>query len=290
MAERRRLTLRTDNRNLMDRVRSYYAAFGEREWNRLDNPAEGAIEFELTQRALTRHLVGDERALDVGGGPGRYAIWLARRGHRVVLTDLSRELLAIGRDRVRDAGVEVEDIREADARDLSHWSNATFDVLLELGPYYHLQAVSDRDAAAAEATRVLRPGGLLFAALMPRLGFLRRTMALPDEQHRLLDQQWVDRLLRSGAFDNDVAGRFDHGYGSRPEEIAPFFSRHGFDELELIAVGGATAGIQEAIANLLDPSLRSAALDIIENIASEPSIFGLASHLLYVGRKRLPSS
>ncbi len=109
MAERRRLSLRMDNRDLMDRVRSYYATFGEREWSRLDNPADGAIEFELTKRALTRHLVGNERALDVGGGPGRYAIWLAQRGHRVVLADLSRELLAIGRDRVRDADTAVPD-------------------------------------------------------------------------------------------------------------------------------------------------------------------------------------
>jgi len=274
-----------DNAGRMDRVRACYASLGQREWNRLDNPADGAIELELTQRALLRHLTNEERILDVGGGPGRYAIWLAERGHHVVLADLSPELLAIGRERSRTAGVGLEDIRQADARDLSQWPDASFDVVLELGPFYHLQSQSDRDGAAVEAARVLRPGGLLFAAFMPRLAFLRRTMALPDERHRLLDREWIERLLKSGAFDNDVGGRFDNGYGARPEEIDPYLRKHGFHQLELIAAEGLTTGIQAAVAGLTDPSLHSAALDLIERTASEQSILGLANHLLYVGRR-----
>jgi ubiquinone/menaquinone biosynthesis C-methylase UbiE len=269
----------------MDRVRAYYAAFGDREWSRLGNPADGAIELELTQRALVRHLGGTERVLDVGGGPGRHAIWLAQRGHHVVLTDLSPEMLAIGRGHAASAGVALEDVTEADARDLSHWTDASFDAVLELGPFYHLQSLADRDLAAVEAARVLRPGGLLFAAFMPRLLFLRRTIAVPDEQHRLLERSWIEHLLRSGAFDNDVVGRFDHGYGARPEEIAPFLAKHGFDQLELIAAEGLTTGLQEVMSGLTDPALKSAVLDVIELTASEPSILGLASHLLYVGRK-----
>src|SRR5262245_33948644 len=165
-----------DNAGRMDRVRAYYASFGQREWNRLDNPADGAIELELTQRALLRHLTSEQRILDVGGGPGRYAIWLAERGHDVVLADLSPKLLAIGRERSRTAGAGLEDVRQADARDLSQWSDASFDAVLELGPFYHLQS--------------------------------------------------------PGAFDNDVGGRFDHGYGARPEEIDPYLSKHGFHQLE----------------------------------------------------------
>jgi hypothetical protein len=45
----------------VERVRAYYAGFGQRGWDRLDNPADGVIERELTQRALTRHLRGNER-------------------------------------------------------------------------------------------------------------------------------------------------------------------------------------------------------------------------------------
>jgi SAM-dependent methyltransferase len=87
------------------RIRAYYAALGEREWGRLEQPADGAVEFAVTTDVLARHLPARSNILDIGGGPGRYAIWFAQRGHTVALGDLSPELLAIVRRRVDDAGV-----------------------------------------------------------------------------------------------------------------------------------------------------------------------------------------
>ena len=103
-----------------DAVRAYYAGLGEREWARLDNPDDGAIEFEVTCQVLAKYLPPHARVLDIGGGPGRYAIWLAQHGHRVTLADLSPEQLAIARTKISQAGVDamVEEIAVADARDL----------------------------------------------------------------------------------------------------------------------------------------------------------------------------
>jgi ubiquinone/menaquinone biosynthesis C-methylase UbiE len=270
----------------VERVRAYYAGFGQREWDRLDNPADGVIERELTERALTRHLRGNERILDVGGGPGRYAIWLAQRGHRIVLTDLSPELLEIGKKQVAKAGVQLEAIAEADARDLSQWEDRSFGAVLCLGPFYHLQSTADREQVVREIARVLEPRGLVLAAFMPVLTFLRRTMAIPDERHRLLDANWVARLLDTGAFDNDRPGRFDHGYGARPEEIGPFFEGFGFEQLDLLSLEGVSPGIQPALEDISkeDHDLNAAVIHIIDRAARDPSIFGMANHLLYVGR------
>ena len=60
-----------------DAVRAYYASFGEREWARLENPDDGAIEFTVTCQTLATYLPSRARVLDIGGGPGRYTIWLA---------------------------------------------------------------------------------------------------------------------------------------------------------------------------------------------------------------------
>jgi 2-polyprenyl-3-methyl-5-hydroxy-6-metoxy-1,4-benzoquinol methylase len=83
----------------LEAVRSYYASFGEREWARLTTSI-GAIEFAINSHALAKHLPPDAQVLDIGGGPGRYALWLAERGHRVTLADLSPELLGIARQNV----------------------------------------------------------------------------------------------------------------------------------------------------------------------------------------------
>ena len=271
-----------------DDVRAYYQGFGEREWTRLAT-AEGRVEFAVNTHAIAAYLPPGARVLDSGGGPGRYSLWLAERGHRVVLADLSPELLAIARDKMAASavGALVEEIVEADACDLGRWPDGSFDTALSLGPFYHLPAPADRDRAAAELARVLRPAGLAFVALMPRYAFLRRTLALPDERPRLARPDFVARVLDDGVFINDLPGRFTDGYGLRPEEVAPFFARHGFIMLALLASQGIAAGLEDALAELpgSNPAAYQATLEVVVRTADDPSILGLSSHLLYVGRK-----
>ena len=272
-----------------DAVRAYYAGLGEREWARLENPDDGAIEFEVTCQVLATYLPPHARVLDIGGGPGRYTIWLARRGHYVSLADLCPEQLSIARTKIDQAGVDamVEEIVEADARDLSQWPDSSFDAVLSLGPFYHLTDPNDRDRAAAELRRVLRVGGTAFVALMPRYAFLRRTLDIPDERHHLAQPDFMERLLNEGVFINDVPGRFTDGYGALPEEVSPFFEQHGFTTLALLSAEGIAVNSQRALSELAtsDPAVYQAALDVIIRTAGDPGILGMANHLLYVGKR-----
>src|SRR5260221_8435370 len=131
-----------------DSVRDYYAAFDEREWARLVQP-EGVLEFAVTTRALETHLPARGRVLDLGGGPGRYTIWLAQHGYQVVLADLSPNLLGIARRKIAAAGVasQVEAVAVADACDLARFASDSFDAVLCLGPFYHLTQPADRERA-----------------------------------------------------------------------------------------------------------------------------------------------
>jgi SAM-dependent methyltransferase len=271
-----------------DAVGAYYASFGNREWARLENPEDGALEYAITRRALSTYLPPEARILDIGGGPGRYAIWLAQQRHRVVLADLSPELLSIARHKIEQAkvGAAIEDIVLADARDLSRWADDSFDAALSLGPFYHLPDAEERQRSAQEMARVLRPGGLAFVALMPRYTFLRRTLAIPDERHHLAQPSFVARLMEEGVFLNDVPGRFTNGYGVRPQEVAPFFESQGFETLVLLAAESIVPDIQEMLFELeqADPATYEAAFDLIWRAASDPCILGMASHLLYVSR------
>jgi S-adenosylmethionine-dependent methyltransferase len=274
---------------MRDDVRDYYDSFGEREWERLANPDDGAVEFALTQQAIAAYLPAGARVLDIGGGPGRYSLWLAERGHRVILADLSPALIALAREKIAasPAGNLVDEIAVADARDLSRWADGAFDAALALGPFYHLTDPADRDRAARELARVLRPGGLAFVALMPRYAFLRRTLAIPDERHHLASPAFVARILDDGVFENDIPGRFTGGYGVRPTEVAPFFARHGFVAQALLAAQSIVPDLQESLSALAlsDRDAHRATLDTLVRVAGDPSILGLANHLLYIGQK-----
>lgn len=273
-----------------DRIRQYYSQDPRREWERLLDVGGGAIEFELTRRLIERHVPGQARVLDIGGGPGRYTVYMASRGRTVVLADLVPELLDVARQQIAAAGVgpNVEEVVVADACDLSRWDSASFDGVLALGPFYHLTDAGRREAAAREISRVVKPGGVVFAAFMPRLVFIRRSMLVPQEWRHLRDQEFVRGVLEDGVFRNDNPGRFDAGYGARPEEIAPFFEQFGFQSLGIVAPEGIAPVAYNELIEMAstDPESYAAAIDVLEMTASEASTFGAASHLLYVGRKR----
>lgn len=271
---------------MIDAVRDYYAGFAAREWERLLRPEDGALEFLTTTHLLDQHLAPQSRVLDLGGGPGRYSLWLAERGHRVSLADLSPELLAIARDQVAasPAAEQIVEVVEADARDLARWPDASFDAVLALGPFYHLTAPADREAAAAELARVLAPGGLAFIALMPRFAFLRRVLANPLEQHLLAQPGFVARVLDEGIFRNDRPGAFTEGYGVTVPEVEPFFARFGLLSRGLFSAESLAPDLQSALAALgeHDPAAYRAALAVLLRTAADPSILGLARHLLYL--------
>jgi SAM-dependent methyltransferase len=266
-----------------DPVRQYYAAFGEMEWDRLDRD-EGVIEFLVNTHFLGRHLPAGGRVLDLGGGPGRYAAWLAERGHRVVLADLSPELLEIARR--RGMAPNLEAIVEADARDLSRWDAGEFDAALVLGPLYHLPDADDRARVVTEILRVVRPQGIACFALMPWFALVRRTAGIPDERRHFDDDAFVRALVERGEFTNDIPGRFTHAWGARPEEIAPWFELFGLETLTLAASEGLAAWTETGFVELSrsDPAAFDAARRILIETAADPSLLGSAKHLLYVGR------
>ncbi|HEY3288563.1 MAG TPA: class I SAM-dependent methyltransferase [Anaerolineae bacterium] len=269
-------------------MRDYYAAFGAKEWDRLSWP-EGVIEYAVTTHALTRHLPGHGRVLDIGGGPGRYSIWLAQHGYQVVLADLSPNLLDIARTKITEAGVQaqIEDVLTCDVCDMARFEDGYFDAALCLGPFYHLVQAVDRAKAVQELVRVLKPAGTAFVAFMPVYTFLRRTLALRDERQHLADPAFTSLLMDEGVFLNDVAGRFNAGFGVRPQNLAPFMEQYGLKTLELLADTGFAAPLAQELQELAqsDPQTYQKAMSLIIDTASDPSLLGASIHLLYVGLK-----
>ena len=124
----------------------------------------GSLELARTKE-LIRRFVPDPPAVivDVGGGPGPYACWLARNGYEVHLVDA----VALHVEQARQASLNQPDMPLAsctlgDARQLE-FSDSCADAALLYGPLYHLVEKSDRLAALRECRRILRPGGLLTA-------------------------------------------------------------------------------------------------------------------------------
>jgi SAM-dependent methyltransferase len=117
---------------------------------------------------LARALAPAARVLEVGCGPG--TLWMANRdrlppGCRVTLTDLSPGMVEAARAAIGSGDGEVcFTFAVADVQALP-MAAASFDAVIANHMLYH---VPDRPRACAELRRVLRPGGLLCAALNGR--------------------------------------------------------------------------------------------------------------------------
>src|SRR5579871_5282493 len=86
-------------------VRSYFDRFGEREWQRLEATLQGRNGYAVHQRLLLEYARPGMRVLDIGSGPGRYAIDLVNAGVELTVGDISQVQVDLARERLAAAGL-----------------------------------------------------------------------------------------------------------------------------------------------------------------------------------------
>jgi ubiquinone/menaquinone biosynthesis C-methylase UbiE len=248
--------------------------------------------FQL-EEARTRELIQrfapppPGTVVDVGGAAGAYALWLAEAGYIVHLVDASARLVAEAQRRSSLAAQPLASCRVGDARRLT-LPDDTADMVLLLGPLYHLTEGGDRSRALREAARVLKPGGWLFAA-----GISRFASSLDGLAHDILDDPEfapiVEQDLRDGQHRNPT-GRLEYfttAYFHRPEELAGEVQAAGLALTGVYGVEGPGWFLPDVSERLADPRQRAALLRVAQMLETEPAVVGSSAHLLAVARVTL---
>jgi ubiquinone/menaquinone biosynthesis C-methylase UbiE len=245
----------------------------------------GLLELVRTQEIIRRHLPRlPLEILDVGGGTGVHATWLADDGHSVHVIDPmpshveQASLLAGSRRRVTAT--------VGDARRLAV-SDGSVDAVLLLGPLYHLTERDDRVLALTEACRVVRPGGLVFVAAISRFASLLDGLSrefLTDPRFRAI----VERDVRDGQHRNPdrVPHWFTTAYFHHPAELPEEASDAGLDCVEVVGVEGVAGWFNALFDQWDDAAHRDAILFAARAIEAEPSLIGASAHLLLVAQRR----
>jgi ubiquinone/menaquinone biosynthesis C-methylase UbiE len=221
--------------------------------------------------------------LDVGGGPGPYAVWLARHGYRVTLID-SVPLHVAQAEEAAAAARQTITARVGDARHLRE-ADESVDAVLLLGPLYHLTERPARLQALREAHRVLRPGGLIFAVGVSRFASLLSGLFdgfLADPAFREI----VEQDLRDGQHRNPTSrDYFTTTFFHHPDELRAEVVEAGFTVAAILGVEGPGWALPDLPARWADPGRRAEVLAAARAIESEPSLLGVHPHLLAVGRR-----
>jgi ubiquinone/menaquinone biosynthesis C-methylase UbiE len=242
---------------------------------------------ELRTREIIERFAGRPpgTVLDVGGAAGAYALWLADAGYTVHLLDAVPRLVSEAERRSAGRSRPLASCRVGDARALT-FGDQSADIVLLLGPLYHLTEADDRARALSEVRRVLKPGGRLFAA-----GISRWASALDGVSRDLLqDPRFaaiVERDVREGQHRNPTA-RLDYfttAYFHHPDELRAEVTDAGLSFEGLYGLEGPGWFLPDIEDRVADPRRRADLLRVARLLEAEPSVIGISAHLLAVARK-----
>lgn len=243
-----------------------------------------SLEFVRSKQIISRYLdAAPMQIADVGGATGAYSFWMAGLGHSPYLVDLTSRHIDQARAKAERDGTPLAGYHCGDARNLP-FDDATLDLVLEMGPLYHLQQHPDRIAVLREAWRVLKPGHLVICAAITRYaslfdGFKRSFVK--DEYFRAI----MDKDLATGCHENPQKkpAYFTTAYFHRPDDLRSELAEAGFGDVQLFAVEGFATLLDDEI--FADQATADLLLDKLQQTEQVPELLGVSDHLVAVGIK-----
>jgi SAM-dependent methyltransferase len=252
---------------------AFYDEYGEREWTRFEDGGTPAASVATHCHYLRRFVADGDRVLDIGCGPGRFTIELARIGATIVAADISAGQLALNERFVADAGAEaaVAGRVVADVIDLSHFADGEFDAVACFGGALSY-VIEEAPRAMAELARVTRPGGHVLVSVMALVG---ATINAIDGVLAIADQYGaaaVSGVTASGLLPREYGGHLPMKM-YRWRELRELLSAHG----EIVA-SAATGLFKDS------PEHEELLARIELELGAEPGAIDAGRHILAVVR------
>ncbi|MBQ8749800.1 MAG: class I SAM-dependent methyltransferase [Clostridia bacterium] len=128
------------------------------------NSRSTRLEYLTTMKYIKEYAKKGCKVLEVGAGTGAYSVELAKSGFDITAVELVPKNVEVMKQKAD--GLDNIKCLQGDALDLSTFQDNTFDVVLNLGPMYHLYTQDDKDRAIKESVRVCKENGICIFAYL----------------------------------------------------------------------------------------------------------------------------
>lgn len=234
------------------------------------------LEFLTTNKYIQKYLKPGCRILEIGAGTGKYSLYYANQGYIVNSIEYVEKNLEVLKSKIT-ANMNIV-AEQGDAVDLSRFDDEIFDIVLVLGPLYHLYTDEDINKCISEARRVCKKDGVMMFAYLPNDSIMI---------------SWA--LLKGHLKDGAENKQFDENFKmiSDPNEVMRAFY---IDELENIMIKSninkinniSTSGVAPHFRDIID-KLTDEEFEIWKNYhyssCERKEVQGFSTHMLFIGSK-----
>lgn len=259
------------------RVIAYYRRDSANYDKEYDVPYFKGIYDPLTWRYIEPFLPRAGVVLDAGGGTGKWSIPIAKKGLKVVIFDISQDMLNAASAKAKKSGLQgLVSFRRGDICDMPFRDNSFDFVLAEGDP---ISYCSDPDLAVKELGRVLKPNCHLSAGVDSLYHTLSRIINQPE-----VDFDRFEKVRRERRFFAKDCG-FDFWLFT-PEDLRKLFRKHGFKVITIVGKPVMFRNRPETAQLLKDPAKAQKLIDIELEFCERASIVGYGGHLHIVAQKK----
>lgn len=233
------------------------------------------LEYLTTMRYIQKFIKPSAKILEIGAATGRYSIALAKMGYNVTAVDLTPKYIEIMKRKTRK--LKNFQCMVADALDLSMFKDKTFDMVLNLGPMYHLFHEKDKKQAVKETLRVAKKGGICMFAYISHASMIANYGLRHNDVYNVFSE--MDKTGRVRDVPEEIFMSF------YVEDFRKLFNKTNSKYITNVATDGIAPMMPDWIAKLSKKAY-DAFVQWHFMTCERPDQQGYSSHLLYICKKQ----
>lgn len=257
-----------------EKVISAYA--GGNEINRAKEAGQYGMEFLNTKKILEQYISEDKRVIEIGCGGGYYGMHFAGSCKEYVGIDLSPVNINVFQTLINENRYGNVSAEVGDATNLCNIEDNSFDVVLCLGPMYHLNP-EGRAKCMAECKRICKADGVIAFAFINKAGAVAK-FATVFGWDKLLTAKIDDHVLTKGIDDANP----DVFFYTMPEEMVVEAVKTG---LSYERLAGLDFLLTEDVIEGFGEEQRKAWFHLADLIVGSEYCAGLTNHAMLLCRK-----